>query len=542
MFRLLPWIPSIISSFILASCSQIPHVSSDKIESGLDLVGGTVTTLKPEVGRFRGCTATLIHSHWALSSAHCLNYPHYANTEVFANDIFWGVGINNAPFSYQVNKLYSFARSRYEFTVGDVLTSDVVLIKLAADVPVNLVRPAILADQLPASGERVTILGFGCTNRNPIEAGGDKQFYSFNFGEKTQALCPGDSGGPVVMGRVDQNGPIWGTNSDYRGDGPFETWDDIFGDIPGLKAGILDIIRENDGKLLTSGIDFPGGDYQTIAMGSGQALNCSLKCQKDPKCLAFTYVSRASGVDSCYLKDIVPDWRPCHGCRSGRPPRFEWHWDRPGGDYRHLPLAEPRPELCFSACALDQDCRAFTYVPQGGEGGAARCHLKNQSPSPCKRSHMVSGLRRARELNTDRPGADYGTLPGQSPIDCEKACVRKARCRAYTFVPTGARQGICWLKTHAGRPIRIPARTSGVKGGLERNVDRPGHDYRNFEIDGYKPEVCQAACAAEDKCRAFTYVPTGIQGNRSRCWLKDFIGEAIARESFISGIKGAEFF
>jgi hypothetical protein len=55
---------------------------------------------------------------------------------------------------------------------------------------------------------------------------------------------------------------------------------------------------------------------------------------------------------------------------------------------------------------------------------------------------------------------------------------------------------------------------------MEVGIDRPGLDYRNFELTQYSPLQCQAACQADSACRAFTYVNPGIQGANAHCWLK----------------------
>jgi hypothetical protein len=482
----------------------------------------------------------LIHPHWVVSSAHCLNYPHYGDTEVFANDFFAGVGLNGTPFAYKIVQLYSFARSRYEYTVGDTRTSDVVLIRLKGNVPTSVAVPAVLANTYPDDGALVTVFGYGCTDRNTMAAGSGKQYYSFNYGTATQALCPGDSGGPGFVGAHDGTGDLWGVNSDYAGSGSFATWDDIFGDIPAFKLGILDIIRENDGQLVTPGVDFPGGDYASSSVATPES--CQALCAEDVACRAFTHVAHPDGSGTCYLKDMTRGWQPCAGCNAGIPTRYHWDTNRPGGDYASTTLPESRPELCFSACARQGACSAFTFVP-AHENQPARCYLKNKVNASTSVSGLVSGVRRGLEADTDRPGADYGTTWTQDVDECTSVCAEDSRCRAFAFVPADLSPGgTCWLKSAVPDPVRVSGRTSGVKRGLERNLDRMGHDFYMFPVDGHKPEVCQSACALHPQCRAFTYVPTGIQGETARCWLKQYVGQGLVRENFISGIKGGEFF
>jgi len=46
----------------------------------------------------------------------------------------------------------------------------------------------------------------------------------------------------------------------------------------------------------------------------------------------------------------------------------------------------------------------------------------------------------------------------------------------------------------------------------------PGSDYDNFNADS--AFVCRQTCAADSRCRAYTWVKPGIQGPSGHCWLK----------------------
>jgi hypothetical protein len=66
----------------------------------------------------------------------------------------------------------------------------------------------------------------------------------------------------------------------------------------------------------------------------------------------------------------------------------------------------------------------------------------------------------------------------------------------------------------------------GINAPPKQNTDRPGGDFRNFEIQssigglGTAVSVCQNACVSASNCRAWTLVKPGIQGPTARCWLK----------------------
>ena len=48
-------------------------------------------------------------------------------------------------------------------------------------------------------------------------------------------------------------------------------------------------------------------------------------------------------------------------------------------------------------------------------------------------------------------------------------------------------------------------------GAVETSIDRPGGDYRSFELkSGEGDEACKAACTGDNKCRAWTYARAGL--------------------------------
>ena len=71
---------------------------------------------------------------------------------------------------------------------------------------------------------------------------------------------------------------------------------------------------------------------------------------------------------------------------------------------------------------------------------------------------------------------------------------------------------------------------------FEYNVDRPGGDYRNFELQFDAPGLCAGQCAQEAQCKAWTYVKAGVQGQKARCWLKSVVPQARSSTATISGL------
>jgi hypothetical protein len=73
--------------------------------------------------------------------------------------------------------------------------------------------------------------------------------------------------------------------------------------------------------------------------------------------------------------------------------------------------------------------------------------------------------------------------------------------------------------------------------GLEKDTDRPGMNYRNFDLDVSEPKRCQRTCQDDPKCKAWTYVKPGVQGPKARCWLKTGVPSAKPAPCCISGVK-----
>jgi hypothetical protein len=150
----------------------------------------------------------------------------------------------------------------------------------------------------------------------------------------------------------------------------------------------------------------------------------------------------------------------------------------------------------------------------------------------------------------DRPGSDYQNSPVGSgdPADCALACERDRRCRAWSFTyPTDLTSGaVCWLKNSV--PPRVPDSccVSGVRGAgvveprneaVETSIDRFGGDYKNFDLKhGDGDEACKAACAADNKCRAWTFARPGYAGKEAHCFLKKDIKPPRRKAGFSSGV------
>lgn len=72
---------------------------------------------------------------------------------------------------------------------------------------------------------------------------------------------------------------------------------------------------------------------------------------------------------------------------------------------------------------------------------------------------------------------------------------------------------------------------------FEPGVDRPGFDYRSFSIPKPRARLCEEACLADPRCRAWTFVDTKIIGPLASCWLKDQVPESKSNTCCVSGVR-----
>jgi hypothetical protein len=101
-----------------------------------------------------------------------------------------------------------------------------------------------------------------------------------------------------------------------------------------------------------------------------------------------------------------------------------------------------------------------------------------------------------------------------------------------------------WWKSTGGTTHRAPPSIEPQTGkviqpdsGTEINTDRPGLNYRSFDLDVPEPKRCQRTCQDDPKCKAWTYVKPGVQGPKARCWLKSGVPPAKSAQCCISGVK-----
>ena len=91
-----------------------------------------------------------------------------------------------------------------------------------------------------------------------------------------------------------------------------------------------------------------------------------------------------------------------------------------------------------------------------------------------------------------------------------------------------------WRFSSTTSEAAVPFQSANIT--LENDTNRPGSDYRDFDIQA-DPNACRTACWNDSACRAYTYVKPGVQGQNAHCWLKNAVPNPSGSNCCVSGYK-----
>ncbi|MES2951824.1 MAG: PAN domain-containing protein [Pseudomonadota bacterium] len=150
------------------------------------------------------------------------------------------------------------------------------------------------------------------------------------------------------------------------------------------------------------------------------------------------------------------------------------------------------------------------------------------SPSPSTYDRRPSYVR-VRNANNRNDANQFLQLFSQFYDDQPDSVVKMSTCHASTRLKSGHTRGSDPSGGHG----------HATTTALEYGINRMGGDYNNplREPGASDAQACAARCAGESRCRSFTWVKPGVQGNLARCWLKDSVPSASRNGCCVSGVK-----
>jgi hypothetical protein len=229
----------------------------------------------------------------------------------------------------------------------------------------------------------------------------------------------------------------------------------------------------------------------------------------------------------------------------------EYGFDRVGSDYNSFETGDL--DACKAACGRDSRCRAYTYLPSKQE-----CYLKDRVNAAQRSRDGVTGVKQSgdggsigdltEESGYDRRGNDYTSFRARDLNDCQRACNRESRCRAYTF---DTRSADCYLKDRVNKGERNGVMVTGYKtgsdgGGTPRPpypggggsgflTEEPGRDRKGNDYDSFRSrslDDCKQECRRDSRCQAYTFIRSSRE-----CFLKNRINSARDNGDAVTGYK-----
>jgi hypothetical protein len=202
-----------------------------------------------------------------------------------------------------------------------------------------------------------------------------------------------------------------------------------------------------------------------------------------------------------------------------------------------------RPDVRDQAAADNREAAARRQ-PGGGANGPNTCRSgwvwREAKPddtvcvSPATRAQAAEDNRLAAQR---RAGASASTLTGKD----DRAPITQAPAphdsRQITQAPiSAAAQCLTPPRTPT---VQIPSPTNAANSyqyTYEEGVNRYGGDYRSV-CNIASASACQAFCIADPRCKSWTWVKAGVQGEYPMCWLKSGIAGKQNNSCCTSGVK-----
>jgi hypothetical protein len=167
----------------------------------------------------------------------------------------------------------------------------------------------------------------------------------------------------------------------------------------------------------------------------------------------------------------------------------------------------------------ERDLGGATYSDGRMTIGSCRTHCG-------QRSFAYAGVQYGSQCFCGNTYGRYGTAD-----NCNMACAGNA-----AEMCGGVWANAIYRSTGVAGPSVSPG--AATRTTMEQDVNRPGRDYRNFDLPAADPALCRDACVRDPQCKAWTYVkPNTVQGPVARCWLKNAAPSPGQNACCVSGVK-----
>jgi PAN domain-containing protein len=190
---------------------------------------------------------------------------------------------------------------------------------------------------------------------------------------------------------------------------------------------------------------------------------------------------------------------------------YELNLARSGRPLQSSFIGQGTASTCRDLCSKAPSCMGYTYKKNVTSAPTHNCFLLRSVDSAFADTNSISGQQD----------------PSYYPQACRDLCTQEPRCAAFTYVRAGLQgpRARCYLKTLVPVAKGDTCCVSGVKAlatmsALEQDTDRPGADYRRFDVATEDARICRDACAKEHTCAAYTLVRANVHGPSAYCTLK----------------------